>query len=110
MGSKVAVNGFDSLYAVTDYERYDAERFCLTLPGRFVPAVWTPVGTIEITEHLTVNVSVMAMPARFYRLEVVTEDIASVTLETGSGRFPQYWDMLIQYLNTGVLPETLEVA
>lgn len=103
-------NGFDSLYKTTDYERHEAESFGLTLPERFIPAVWTPVGSIKITKHITVNVSVLAMPARFYRLEVVTEGISSVVLETGSGRFPQYWDALIDYLNTGVLSETLELA
>ncbi len=111
MGSKVAVNGFDNLYAVPDYERRDAEAFGLTLP--FSPLVYgelTPMGEVQISDHVTVQISVSAYPARFYTFTVITEDVSEVVLESDSGRLPEYWDRLISYLNTGVLPVGLTVG
>ena len=104
-------NGFDSLYKTTDYERRDAESFGLTLPvSPLVYGELTPMGEVQIDDHVTVQISVAAYPARFYTFVVVTEDVSEVTLESDSGRLPEYWDKLISYLNTGVVPEGLTEA
>lgn len=104
-------NGFDSLYKVASYERHEAESFGLTLPvSPLVYGELTPMGEVEIAEHVTVRISVAAYPARFYTFVVVTEDVSEVVLESDSGRLSRYWDKLISYLNTGVVPEGLTVA
>ena len=103
--------GFESLFRVTDYERRDAESFGLALPvSPLVYGELTPMGEVQITNHVTVQISVAAYPARFYTFVVVTEDVSEVVLESGSGRLLEYWDKLIGYIDTGVLPEGLEVA
>lgn len=103
--------GFESLFRVTDYERRDAESFGLALP--ISPLIYdevTPMGEVQIADHVTVQISVAAYPARFYTFTVITEDVSEVVLESDSGRLPECWDKMISYLNTGILPEGLEVA
>ena len=102
--------GIDGLYGVTNYERRDAESFGLKLPLGLVYGEVTPMGEVEIADHVTVQISVAAYPARFYTFTVITEDVSEVVLESDSGRLPEYWDKLISYLNTGVVPEGLTEA
>ena len=95
-----------------------ARKLGLKLDVEFAPHEWTELGEVvgyskDDPENVNyrVRVSVMAMPAQFWRFDVIQPfDGKPVRLETGSGSLSKYWPVAEQFaegmIGAEPIPET----